>query len=366
MASIIDVMPTALSRFADPSSEFRLLPSQAPPGGIDHLVVWLVDGLGYDQVTQALAMGLMPHLRERLQRAPAHIEPLQTVNPSMTPVALASLLTGSDPAAHGVLGQVLYYEGMAVNVFHDEIPDAFELATPTIAEMAEGLGIHYQAVLEHRILNGPLTRLLHRHTSNISTYIRDSGLATVLNTELAHSPPGIIYLYSSGIDAVNHRRGAYHAEWQAEIQAIDRHLGDLSGPPGQASWLWITADHGHVPVIDQLAYQALLQQISWLPLRPAEVGGAISVNVEDMKELEHALDQIKVPVEVVPLSRYIESGYFGQGDLAPFVARLGSHLLVPSPGYSWSTKDATQSLCWTHGGSQPIEMTVPWIELRLS
>ncbi len=366
MASITDVMPTALARFSDQGVESSLLPSHAPRRGIDHLVVWLIDGLGYDQVSQALAMGLMPRLQARLQRAPAHIEPLQTVNPSMTPVALASLLTGSDPAAHGLLDQVLYYQGTAVNVFHDDIPDALALATPTIAERAVRLGVHYQAVLEHRILHGPLTGLLHRHTANLSTYIRDSGLAVVLNTCLAESPPGIIYLYSSGIDAVNHRRGVYQAEWQAEIQAIDRHLGDFAGPPGQASWLWITADHGHVPVIRELAYQDLLQQVSWLPPRPAEIGGAISVNVQNMRELEHALDQMKVPIDVVPLSQYLKWGYFGHGDVAPFLSRVGSHLLVPSPGYSWSTKGATQSLCWNHGGSQPAEMTVPWIELRIS
>jgi hypothetical protein len=283
----------------------------------------------------------------------------------MTPVALASLLTGSDPARHGLLGQVLYCDGEAVDVFQGPLPEALSLATPGIAQMADHIGIHYHAVLEHRILKGSLTELLHRHTRHVSTYIRDSGLSEVVNAVLSEKHTGIVYVYSSGIDSINHRRGAYSAEWRAEIENIDRHLGNLATLPDQATWLWITADHGHIPMQGELSYQELAAQLPWLPPRPAEIGSAVSVNVENMDALQIALQKVTtVPVRIVPVTDHVNAGYFGEGDVSPFLTRLGDHLLIPESGFAWSTAPS-DPLCWSHGGAHPAETTIPWVELRL-
>jgi len=362
-ARISDIMPTALSLFSDQYSP--RLSTRATPGTVDQVVVWLIDGLGYDQLTRALARGLMPRLQDRLLSQESHLESLTTVNPSMTPVALASLLTGSDPAQHGLIGQSLYCDHQVIDVFKSPIPQSLALAQDLVAESAEALGIHYQAILEHRILKGPLTQLLHRNTRHLSTYIRDSGLSVVLNQALAENRTGIFYLYSSGIDAVNHRRGVESDEWVAEIEALDRQLDQFTAPSGQTTWLWITADHGHIPIRGELSYPLLVDQLPSLPPIPAEIGSAVSVDVEDMSALKRALANFSdLPIDVVAVADLVDQHYFGRGDVSPFLSRLGDYLLVPPSGFIWHTT-SSEPLAWSHGGSHPGEMTIPWFECRL-
>lgn len=365
-AYLSDLMPTALALIAGQTDGIRAeVNPRARPGAVDHLVVWLIDGLGWDQLTQALDMGIMPHLQDRLRTMTAHVRPLQTVNPSMTPVALASLLTGADPARHGLLGQALYHGGQTVNAFKDPWPKAMALAAPTIKEVAEEVGIPCRAILEHGLLPGALTQLLHGNGPHVLTYVRDSGLAAVTNAVLAEHRRGLVYLYSSGIDAINHRRGAYTPEWEAEIAALDRHLASLAGPAGDRTWLWITADHGHIPMRGDLPYADLVAGLPWLPERPAQVGTAVSVNVHDMAALRLALSELSpYAVEIVPSADWGQSGYFGRGDVSPFLSRLGNHMLVPESGVFWGVEPG-KSFCWSHGGMDPAEMTVPWIEVRL-
>ena len=365
LSCITDVMPTALSLLTtNPWSEHNLLETRAQTH-VDHVIVWVIDGLGYDQVVKALTAGWMPNLGARLNSPDNHLERLTTVNPSMTPVALASLLTGAYPSKHGLLGQALYDNGQAIDVFKGPLPESFGLASPTIAYMAERLGVPYHAVLDHRILKGALTQLLHRDTHHISTYIRDSGLSAVANHVLAKDDRSLIYLYSSGIDAINHRRGAYTAEWVAEIQSIDRHLENFQSPLGQTTSLWITADHGHIPIHGEISYTDLAAELPWLPPQPAAVGTAISVNVESMDALHDALHRITtIPVRIASTADYAARGYFGPGDVSAFLNRLGTHLIIPEPGFSWAISPS-EPLCWSHGGNHPEEMAIPWIEIKL-
>jgi len=55
----------------------------------------VVDGLGWDQLEAALQDGLMPHLARLEGSGCARRQALETVFPSMTPAALASLVTGA-------------------------------------------------------------------------------------------------------------------------------------------------------------------------------------------------------------------------------------------------------------------------------
>jgi hypothetical protein len=364
-ATIADLVPAALQLFNPNAMGDSLLNPQALSGDVDQVIIWLIDGFGYDQLTTALQEGLMPHLNQQLQHAKAHLDAIQTVNPSMTPVALASLLTGAQPAYHGIVGQVIYYEHNTVDVLRGPLPDSLRLAVPEIGELAHQAGVTYHAVLQNNILRGPLTSLLHQNPEIIRTYIRESGIPVVLGEVLAQRHRGIVYLYTSGIDAINHSRGAYHGEWRAEVAALDQYISQMQAPQGLKSWLWITADHGHVPMQGVILYSDLKAQLPGLADHPAQIGTAIAIDAPDVDALRTALREISpVPVTIVPLSELLANGYFGAPDLGAFRSRVGQYVLRPAPGWCWVESEG-DAHAWSHGGITPQEMTVPWVQLQL-
>ncbi|PSR22495.1 MAG: hypothetical protein C7B45_06655 [Sulfobacillus acidophilus] len=364
-ATIADLVPAALHLLNPNRAAPSVLSPQASAGDVDQVIIWLIDGFGYDQLTTALEQGLMPHLKQQLQGGLAHVDAIQTVNPSMTPVALASLLTGSEPSRHGIVGQVIYCENAAVDVLRGPLPDNLRLATPEIGELADEAGVTYDAVLQNNILRGPLTSLLHQRPEAIRTYIRESGIAAVLNDVLIKRRRGIVYLYTSGIDAINHSRGAYQMEWRAEVESLDRTIAQMQAPNEFKSWLWITADHGHVPMKGVILYSDLKARLPEIADHPAQIGTAIAIDAPDRDALHQALADIApVPVDIVPLNDLVSSGYFGATDLGVFRARLGEYVLRPAPGWGWAESPGDAHL-WSHGGISPQEMTVPWVQMPL-
>ena len=365
-ACLTDVMPNAFQLFTKQKPhQGGQLPTWAKPGQTTQLVVWLIDGLGYDQIEYALSHQLMPHLAQLFESQRGHLYPLHTVFPSMTPVALSSLLTGRSPVDHGILGQVIRYNGEMVNILHGPLPDTFTLSTPDVSKQAAEIGISYHAVLEHRLLKGPLTRILHPQTSCLETFMVASGLPVVTNSLLDDNDPGIIYLYWSGVDAINHVRGAYSPEWKSEIQSIDHWIKVFTTSHRKDTWLWITADHGHIPMAGGLPYWDLKAHLQWLPDVPPQVGTAIAIDVDNVADLREFLSQWStIPIEIVSTMEMWKAGYFGNTKDSEVLSRIGSHLLMPTSGWSWLIT-ANDRHNWSHGGMSASEMIVPWIELSL-
>lgn len=363
--TIAHLFPTALHLINPEMTKPSELKPQASAGEVDQVVVWLVDGFGYDQIVLALSLGLMPNLKERLESAAARLDAIQTVNPSMTAVALASLLTGVTPARHGIVGQVVYHKGTAVDVLRGPLPETLRLASPDVGTLAEKAGLTYDAVLQNNILRGPLTSLLHQNLDVVRTYIRESGIPTVLNELLAEEHRGIVYLYTSGVDAINHSRGAFSSEWRAEVESLDRYLAQMRAPDHFNSWLWITADHGHVPMHGVIHYRELRERLPGLPEHAAQVGTAIAVDAFDLTKLRTVLADIApVPVEVIPVDELVANGYFGETEMDSFRARLGTYVLQPASGWCW-VEAPGDAHAWSHGGTTSQEMTVPWVQLKL-
>jgi hypothetical protein len=207
--------------------------------------------------------------------------------------------------------------------------------------------------------------LLHRNVSHIETFVVASGLPTVVNEILDRNEPGIIYVYWSGVDVLNHERGAYGLEWEAEMTSMDQWIAAFTQSARNRAWLWITADHGHIPIAGRLRYYDLRRTLSWLPEIPTQIGPAIAVDMELPANFSSIVNNwASVPIDMVRTKDWWDKGYFGPGADIQHMERIGSYLLIPPAGWQWQITDEPQHP-WGHGGTTQPEMTVPWIEVSL-
>ena len=369
---VTDLLPALISRVTGATVR-----GPSPMGDDDpvrRVVLMVLDGFGWDQMERALDDGLMPNLQGLMEEGRAAAKALDTVFPSMTPVVLTSILTGRYPSEHGIVGQVVRLPSGPVDILHEPWPEAEApaLSGTDLAEELRAAGLVYRVLLEHRLLLGPLTDILHARAAtadSMTTFVAASGLPVLLEDLLDQSEAGAIYTYWSAIDAINHRRGAFNREWAAEVEAIDQWIGRLgrTGRPGTR--IWITADHGHVKLQHPLAYQDLQHALAFLPERPAEVGNGIGITV-DAHELDlvtSAVDRLYPGrVEVLDVDDLFDRGMFGPPGPRHFRARVGSHLLWASRvGDHWWMDPKKTANHSSHGGLSRAEMEVPWIEIRL-
>lgn len=366
-----DVLPTALDLLAGrPGAQMETVTEP----GAHRIVVWLIDGLGHDQLVHALDWGLMPRLEGLLSSRQAVSRPIQSVFPSITPVALASLLTGTWPGEHSLIGRYI-----------QEYPDAPRVDTlgrgtgttpaplleKTVDRRAEELGMDYRSVIEDRLLNGTLTRLLHPLTDHIVSYVSPLAIRPRLLEALSRARPGLAYVYWPYLDSTNHLRGPYSRDWVEEMAELDRVLGAVvdDAPKGRPVWLWITADHGHQAVQEILPYGLLRGVVPSLPEWPlgCERVAGLRLTAEQADVVQRAADSL-FPGKVLmrPIDDYVKSGDFGPRVRPGVPGRVGNWLLEAGDGCIWNWDERDRMAVSNHGGRSAVEMTIPLVEICLN
>jgi len=371
VGSLVDLAPTLLAAL-DGGASATPLPTRSHGVPVQRIVLLVVDGLGWDQLEVALQDGLMPHLARLEGSGCARRQTLETVFPSMTPAALASLVTGASPAEHGILGQVLTLDSGPIDVLRQPWPTDGppSLAVPTLADRLKERGLTYDVVLERALVSGPFTGVLHQRVDRLSSYVAPSGLPVVVDDILARSHRGAVYVYWSALDAINHERGAYHPEWRAEMRAIDAWIQALTETRRPGTWLWITADHGHVPQGQLLPYFTLRERLPWLPEVPAQCGNGLGVHVSRERRdvlAETVQEMFSRQVTVQDVTDLWAQGRWGPPGFHDFHRRVGDVLLwANGPGARWLIHAGKRGRASVHGGTTKAEMTVPWVEIPLT
>lgn len=340
------------------------------------IVMWLIDGFGYDQLQQALEFDLMPHLEGLLATNRAQMRPISSVYPSVTPVALASLLTGQWPSRHGLVARRIYLSAAwpcvdTLGLSPLEAPVRLDEAT--IDQLTYERHIAYTSVLETRLLQGTLTGLIHPDPHVIDSMVSPLSLVPrihAINTKNS-SVPRLTYAYWPYLDAINHHRGIGSQDWLEEVQSLDRLLGQLTRKPWPGrgpSWLWITADHGHHPVSHHLSYPSLRARVPELPPMPLGTDRLLGFHLSDAQA-----DSVSRACRVLYGDRVTmmaaddlwASGWMGRELYPDHQDRLGNWLLEANGGAFWSTDETGPTPVSGHGGRTREELTVPWLEIRV-
>lgn len=356
--SLTGVAPDILRSLSDGSGDLR--PARSA-------VLFVIDGLGAHQLRAHAG-----HAR-RLTAAGGKKDVARTVFPSTTAAALTSILTGSDPGRHGLVGYRVLDpdQGRLANQLNGYERDGLDPATwqrrPTIFERAAAEGRRTFAVGLAEYSTSGLTAAILRGAEYVAS--DEIRMRVRVAYELAAGEPGsLVYCYLPEIDKAGHRHGVDSEAWISALEEVDAAFA-APVPPGVGAL--VTADHGMVDVPRHR--HVLLQDGDPRLDGVAHLGGEprlLHVYLEPGSDARAAAGVWTVAsgrtADVATRDEAIAAGLFGEvsDEVRP---RIGD-LLVAARG-SWAFYDdrledkRPQNMVGQHGSVTPEEVMVPLLRL---
>jgi predicted AlkP superfamily pyrophosphatase or phosphodiesterase len=209
------------------------MPADIRSSPVRRVVLVVLDGLRPDAITKFQLQRVAS-----LARRGASTFRAQTVNPSITPCAMATLLTGAAPERHGIQSEHFHIprprgpvHPLAKELARHSMPTSFFM--PQVPFLMRGIAARISTMLglgEFRNHGRNADEVLGAARSNLETQRR-----------------GLIMLHWLDADRAGHEHGWMSAEYGAAAARMDRALGlletivDLSDP---ATLVIAVADHG--------------------------------------------------------------------------------------------------------------------------
>jgi arylsulfatase A-like enzyme len=187
-----------------------------------------------------------------------------------------------------------------------------------------------------------------------------AGLVTGVRRYVSEGAP-FVYAYYEGIDKVAHARGLKQ-DYDDELRAVDRLIGDVLEVLPEGAVLVVTADHGQVevgPSIEVLGREIMEGvtlmsgegRFRWLHVRP----GATADVAAAAAELYGKEAWVRTRAQI------FDEGWFGGVPSSEVAARLGDVALVPFAPIAFLDPADTGELRLKarHGSLTPEEMLIP-------
>ncbi len=331
-------------------------------------VLVVVDGLG--------AIGLRAHAGHArfLTGAMAKRDVAASVFPSTTAAALTSILTGSWPGEHGLVGyRVLDRErDRLVNQLTDwesaGIDPGSWQASETIFERAAaaghpafalGVAAYAHSGFTHATLRGAQFHAVASAADRVETAY-----------ELAERHDGaLVYCYLADVDKAGHKHGVDSPEWIAALEDVD---AALSRPVPEGVGVLVTADHGmlDVPAHRQAVFDETDRGMAYI----RHFGGEprmLHLYLEVGADLGHVAALWRQDTDgiadVATRDEAIAAGLFGSRVTDAAASRIGD-LVVAARGnralYDGTAEDQRgRGMIGQHGALTPEERQVPLIRL---
>jgi hypothetical protein len=371
-------------------------------GPINHIVLLLVDALGYDQLRAMMADGTTPELAAAVARPETFFTPITTVYPSTTTTALTAAATAHTPAEHGIMATVVYMReiGSAVNLigYRPAIaptytpytdtqlnPDAL-VPVPNIYRRLEQAGVTVEIVNAAQYKGTSISRFTSAGSragqQGYRGYLTPAdGLSQCRERVIANTSRGksFIYMYVSTVDTAAHRYGPMHHTYRAETAALDFGLRrELFAPLAGRSdtVLLLVADHGQrrshndkVAWIDQ--HPELARMLAAPVAGEGRAGYFYLKHGMERSALSYIEQHLSQHFLAVPKARAVELGLFGPpgAALGPQCDdRIGDIVLAPTTDWivrhHVTSDERTPPYTGLHGGLSRSEMLVPFMAYR--
>jgi predicted AlkP superfamily pyrophosphatase or phosphodiesterase len=369
----------------------------AETAGVENVVLFLLDGLGYKEWQRQKEKGFIGALSRR-----GSVKPITTVFPSTTAAALTTVSTGLTPQEHGLPEWYVYMQEIGDVIVtlpfarvggkgRDSLvgtmdPRALFDGTTIFETLRDG-GVKSTS-LTNRALAHTAYSEVARRGSRVEPYITASDLSVGLRRllERAHGR-NFFYVYWSFIDTIEHSYGPNTDEATVEASLISHALQEglmskLSHAAADRTLVLVTADHGQVNVnpketlyLNRFRKLVKALSVSRFGRRIPPWGSArdvyLSVDDAQLDTVESYLARkLEGVASVMKTKDAIGRGLFGINKPSrKFLRRTGNLMVLPhSTNTVWFryAKGDALDLRGHHGGLSVDEMTVPLAAGRLS
>jgi hypothetical protein len=351
--SLTDVLKNCLAAVGGERGDLGL-----PP--VAHAVVLLVDGLG------TVALEAHRGYARRLLAAPRR-DTIQTVFPSTTASALASLTTGVLPGVHGLIGY-LGFDSTGDRVVNsltgwgaDLDPGTWQ-RVPTLFEQARDAGIPAFAVGPGRYRDSGFTAAVLRGAEYRPGETLAARFAEVRRIH-SSTDRSLTYVYAPELDVAAHATGMASNAWTVALEEVDAAVGDFARGLGRDAGLLVTGDHGglDIPVAAHVIVDpALLEGVRHVSGEPR----CLALHLEPAASVDAVRDRWQSAegsrAWVATRDEVIEAGFFG--DVDPDVRpRIGDVLVAARKrvAYYLDADDRGRGMVGQHGSLTADEMNIP-------
>jgi len=373
--SIVNLMGSvreALGGRAGGYPPLRALPPETL-GGARHVVLVVLDGLGYEYLRSVGAGGqLYAHLRGSMT----------SVFPTTTASAVTTFLTGTAPQQHGLTGWFMHLRelGMVAAVLPFRSRGGWLSLEgagidPAVimgcAPFADQLAVPAHIVTQQRIRNSAYSELTAGRAARHGYSDLDGFFGQIARLLHEARERCYIYAYWPQFDALAHPHGVASAPVREHFRAIDRAFGlFLESVAGTDAAVIVTADHGFLDVgaggYVELADHPELADCLSLPLCGEPRVAYCYVRPGSTSRFErYVQDHLSDRCWLYRSEELIHGGLFGAGAPHPRLAdRVGDYALVMKGEHA--IKDTLVGETGfrpvgLHGGLSGAEMHVPLI-----
>lgn len=324
-------------------------------------VLFLIDGFG------ASAMDDYPELMPNIMAGKSYGD-ITTAFPSTTSTSLATLLTGSMPNEHGMLGytvRVPHSDGRVLNAlkWDERVDPVIWQPKETFFEIGSKHGINVFHVAAKRYEGTGFTRAVFRGAKYRGANLYPD---LVAETNLAlKDTPTFVYLYVNDLDVAGHVAGYGSDKWLEALRMIDNLVGQLREKLPSGTRIWITGDHGMLNVGEKI----VIGRDNLLNTEVATIAGEprarhiylarpeISAEIANLWRSE-----LGDKAEIFTKSEAIGSGIFGSPMPEVFAERAGDLIAVVNTDailIDPSREKLESAMVGHHGGLTQAETNVP-------
>jgi hypothetical protein len=332
-------------------------------------VVFVLDGLGAHNL--AARRGHARFLSSLTSRSAV----ARTVFPSTTAAALTSLLTGTSPGEHGIVGYRVRIPGTdeAPNQLRGWETDGLDPLTwqrsQPILDREASAGRPTFVVSRPQYQGTGFTEATLRGAELLGVEDLTGRVETAARVAAEH-PGAVVYLYAPDLDSVGHRHGWESDQWSSALERVDAAVQRFADSLEPTTGALVTADHG---MVDVPAHRRLLfgaDSPLWDGV--AVVGGeprmlhlyAEPGSAADVHAAWHSAESGRA--WVLTRDEAVEAGLFGT--VHPAVReRIGDVLVAARAGVAYyddrEADKAAQRMVGQHGSLTVEEQIVPLLRL---
>jgi len=379
-----------------------LVAGAIPGDGFDHVLLVLIDGMGFDTFLEhAARLDLLRRVSER-----GSVASLTAVFPSTTAASLTSFATGLTPAEHGLPEWMVYFDELDEVIttlpfkrWHSRVRDELLAAgvdptilldRGTIFERLAAGGVASVCFSHQSYVQSAYSRVSRRGARSVG-FLGLSDLVVRLADEIERATsPTFFYAYWDSFDTFEHAYGPASRETASELGSIEhaftRLFREALGPAARGrakrTLLLLTADHGQTPVACERTVYLTDREEVRRALRTRRSGEVIPptgsirdvmlhVKPGSLSSLEeHLADWLRGKAEILRTSEAFARGLFGSTSPSERLRRrVGDLLVLPYAGESvwglYAGQERPHKMRGHHGGLTPREMFLPFGAARL-